>query len=357
MNREKLKKRAQAIENTGLKRILVPLDFTGPTTASIGHREVHVFSSNDYLGLAWNTEVRNAWHGRGCGSSRLVTGSRCAHETLESTLEELFGQPALVFSSGYQANLAVLTTLFQAGDTVCSDALNHASLIDGLRLSKSTKEIQPHGVLPPTQNNFTGLVTEGLFSMDGDTPNLQAWANAGWLVVDEAHAVGAAGPHGRGAAAEQGVQPQVLIGTFGKAYGAAGAFVIGPEELKELMVSTARSFVYTTALAEPAAHAAMEGLAQATDERRERLADRTIRFRRGLSDLGLPTRGQHHIVPVLTRENTMQIAQDLAKNGVFVPGIRAPTVPTGEERLRFSLSAEHTDDQIDHALDLLDRCT
>ena len=357
MNREDLQRRAQAIENTGLKRVLVPLDFTGPTTAYIENREVQVFSSNDYLGLAWNPDVRNAWRGGGCGSSRLLTGSRAAHEALESALEELFGQPALVFSSGYQANLAVLTTLFGAGDTVCSDELNHASLIDGLRLSKSTKKIQPHGMPPSAENNFTGLVAEGLFSMDGDTLNLQAWSNAGWLVVDEAHAVGATGPRGKGVAAEQGVHPQVVIGTLGKAYGAAGAFVIGPKELKELMISTARSFVYTTALAEPAAHAALEGLKQATNERRERLADRTARFRKGLGELGLPTRGQHHIVPVLTRENTMQIAQELSKHGVFVPGIRAPTVPIGEERLRFSLSAEHTNDQVDQALELLDRCT
>ncbi|MEE2751544.1 MAG: 8-amino-7-oxononanoate synthase [Myxococcota bacterium] len=357
MNREELQRRAKAIENSGLKRVLVPLDFTGPTTARIDTREVQVFSSNDYLGLAWNPDVRNAWRGGGCGSSRLVTGSRSAHKTLESNLEDLFGQPALVFSSGYQANLAVLTTLFQAGDTVCSDELNHASLIDGLRLSKSTKTIQPHGSDPPKENDFRGLVTEGLFSMDGDTLSLRAWSDAGWLVVDEAHAVGAIGPGGKGVAAEQGVHPQVLIGTFGKAYGSAGAFVIGPEELKELMISTARSFVYTTALAEPAVHAAIEGLKQATSERRERLADRTLRFRCGLADLGLPTRGQHHIVPVLTRERTMQTAQRLAEHGVFVPGIRAPTVPSGEERLRFSMSAEHTDDQIDQALELLDQCT
>jgi len=357
MDREELKKRAAAIEDAGLKRVLVPLDFIGPTTATLDSKEVHVFSSNDYLGLAWNPQVRNAWRGGGAGSSRLLSGSRSIHKALESALEELFGQPALVFSSGYQANLAVLTTLFKSGDTVCSDALNHASLIDGLRLSKATKEIQPHGTLPPSKNQFTGLVTESLFSMDGDTPDLKAWSKAGWRVVDEAHAVGATGPEGRGIAAEQGAQPKVLIGTFGKAYGCAGAFVIGPEELKELMISTGRSFVYTTALAEAAAHAALEGLKQASLERRERLADRAIRFRKGLSDLGLPTRGTHHIVPVITGHNTMRIAQELVENGVFVPGIRAPTVASGEERLRFSLSAEHTEDQIDLALELLDRCT
>ena len=124
-----------------------------------------------------------------------------------------------------------------------------------------------------------------------------------------------------------------------------------------MLISTGRSFVYTTALAEAAAHAALEGLKQASLELREQLANRTLRFRKGLRDLGLATRGTHHIVPVITGNDTMRIAQVMVENGVFVPGIRAPTVASGEERLRFSLSAQHTDDQIDLALELLDRCT
>jgi len=350
-----LRARVAAIRSQGLERSLRPLLPIGPTRAVLAGQEVDVFSSNDYLGLAWQPELKEAWKGTGCGSSRLLAGTRAGHQQLEETLEELFGMPALVFSSGYQANLAVLTTLFQEGQVVGSDALNHASLIDGLRLSRAATEVLPHGTCLPS--NLDGVVVEGLYSMDGDTPDLQQHNGACWLVVDEAHAVGALGPQGRGVSWMQGVQPDVLIGTFGKAYGAAGAFVVGPQDLKDLLISTGRSFVYTTALAEPAARAALAGLLAATEERRQRLADRVQRFRVGLHQLGIETLGQHHVVPVLTRERTMEVAASLQEKGTFVPGIRAPTVPEGEERLRFSLSAEHTDDQVDRVLEHLAQCS
>jgi 8-amino-7-oxononanoate synthase len=347
--------RMQAIREAGLERVLRPLVPLSPTRALLDNQEVDVFSSNDYLGLAWDPAVRDAWQGAGCGSSRLLSGTRPAHEKLEQSLEARFGQPALVFSSGYQANLAVLTTLFKEGQHVGSDALNHASIIDGLRLSKATHHILPHDEALHAAQDLDGVVVEGLYSMDGDTPDFGDHAGDCWLVADEAHAVGAIGPGGRGVAAQQGVRPDVLIGTFGKAYGAAGAFVVGPAVLKELMISSARSFVYTTALAEPATRAAHAGFQAADDERRERLADRVRRFRTGLLQLGLESRGVHHIVPVLTRERTMEISAKLEQEGIYVPGIRAPTVPTGSERLRFSLSSEHTDDQIDRALAGLER--
>jgi 7-keto-8-aminopelargonate synthetase-like enzyme len=347
--------RMEAIRANGLERVLRPLVPLAPTRALLDNQEVDVFSSNDYLGLAWNPAVRDAWQGAGCGSSRLLSGTRPAHRKLEDSLEDWFGQPALVFSSGYQANLAVLTTLFQEGQHVGSDALNHASIIDGLRLSKATRHILPHDESLPAQPDLDGVVVEGLYSMDGDTPDFGAHDGGCWLVVDEAHAVGAIGPGGRGVAAHQGIRADVLVGTFGKAYGAAGAFVVGPAVLKELMISSARSFVYTTALAEPATRAAHAGFQAATNERRERLADRVRRFRTGLLQLGLESRGAHHIVPVLTQERTMEMAAQLEKEGIYVPGIRAPTVPPGSERLRFSLSSEHTDDQIDRALAGLER--
>jgi 8-amino-7-oxononanoate synthase len=173
------------------------------------------------------------------------------------------------------------------------------------------------------------------------------------LLVDEAHAVGAIGPGGRGEAARQGVEPDFLVGTFGKAYGAFGAFVVGPPELHELFVSRGRTFVYTTGLPEPIAAAALTGLRLADDERRERLADRTARFRRGLTQLGIPALGSAHIVPVVLGERTMAMADELLARGVFALGIRPPTVPAGTERIRFSLSAEHTDEQIDRLLDIL----
>lgn len=298
-----------------------------------------VFSSNDTLGLAW--ELKDSWRGSGAGSSRLISGDRPAHHALEAALQQRFGQRALVFSSGYQANLAVLTTLFEAGQRVASDALNHASIIDGLRLARCEKTLVPH--LEPPPEGVDGYVFESLYSMDGDrgVPHRGDGPSPHWLVVDAAHSVGTAPPPDH----------DVLIGTFGKAFGAAGAFVCGPDELIELLISRGRSFVYTTGLAEPAAAAALEGLRRATDERAERLRDRVRRFRAGVPKAP----GQDHIVPVVLGEATMQAASALLDAGVYVPGIRWPTVARGQERLRFSLSAAHTDDQIDRALEVLNR--
>ncbi len=349
---DRLAARTAAVEEQGLRRRLRPLTMTGPVTANDGRRDLLVLSSNDYLGLAWHPEVVAAWQGGGSGSSRLIAGSRHAHRELEDALEALFGQPALVFSSGFQANQALLTTLLQARDTVASDALNHASIIDGLRLSKADRRVVPHGDLPAERADVG--VVEGLYSMDGDTLDLAGWrGSVDALVVDEAHAVGVLGPGGRGQAAAAGVAADVVVGTFGKSYGAAGAFVCGPPALKELLVSLGRAFVYTTALAEPAARAARAGLAAATDERRERLSANVRHLRAGLAELGLPARGEHHIVPVILGERTMPVAAALDKAGLLVPGIRWPTVPRGQERLRFSLSAAHTREQLDRALGVL----
>ena len=343
--------RLDELDARGLRRELRPLEMISATRARHAGRELVVFSSNDYLGLARDPRVRAAWTGGGAGSSRLISGSRPSHAELEAALSEHFGGAALVFSSGYQANLAVLTTLFEAGQVVASDRLNHASIIDGLRLSRAAVEIVEHGVI---WEGCDGVVVEGLYSMDGDRLRLRQVP--GWLVVDEAHAVGCLGPGGRGVAWDQGVRPDVLIGTFGKAYGAAGAFVVGPPELRELLISAGRSFVYTTALAEPAARAALAGFRAADEARREWLAGRVQRLRRGLHQLGLEALGHDHVVPVVLAERTMPVAAALSEAGYYVPGIRAPTVPAGQERLRISLSAAHTDDQIDGLLEALDRC-
>ncbi|MCP4805079.1 MAG: 8-amino-7-oxononanoate synthase [Proteobacteria bacterium] len=349
----RLGERLDEIEREGLRRQLRPLFPTGPTTAELAGAEVDVFSSNDYLGLA--RRLRSAWRGCGTGSSRLIAGDRNAHHALEEKLEALFCAPALVFPSGYHANLAVMTTLFESGDRVASDALNHASIIDGLRLSSAKVEVVEHGAASP--DGVRGHVVEGLYSMDGDQLELRKLVGSPWLVVDEAHAVGCLGPGGRGASFEQNVVPDVLIGTFGKAYGAAGAFVIGPPELKRLLTSKGRSFIYTTGLAEPAARAALMGMELATDALREQLAENVRRFRSGLHQLGgrVPP-GKDHIVGVVLGDRTMQAADTLLDQHIFVPGIRYPTVPRGQERLRFSLSAAHTPEQIDRCLEVLGRC-
>lgn len=331
----RLSERLAELDEQGLRRGLRALTPTGPTTALLDGRAVDVFSSNDTLGLAW--ELREHWQGGGVGSSRLISGDRPAHRALEAALQARYGQRALLFSSGYQANLALMSTLFEEGQIVGSDASNHASLIDGLRLSPAGKVVVPHLKAPPAR--VDGYVFEALYSMDGDRGLPHRPSDECWLVCDAAHSVGT------------GLVPDhdVLVGTLGKAFGAAGAFVCGPDDLIELLISRGRSFVYTTGLAEPAAVAALEGLSRATPERAELLRDRVARFRAGLPSAP----GQDHIVPVILGEATMRAASALLDRGIYVPGIRWPTVPRGQERLRFSLSSAHTDAQIDRALDAL----
>ena len=355
-----LQQRLRDIEAAGRRRQLRPLTMVSPTVArdAQGH-ELVVFSSNDYLGLAQDPLVQAAWaKGGGSGSARLISGDRPAHHALEDALSERFGATATLFSSGWHANLALLGTVLERDDLVASDALCHASLIDGIRLSRATKQILPHGASGPLVPGTRLLVQEGLYSMDGDRPDLvSAEASAAgvgaWLAVDEAHSVGALGPGGRGVAAAQGLSPDLLVGTLGKAYGAFGAFVVGPPVLRELFLSAGRSFIFTTGLPEPAAHAGLAGLHAATDERRERLADRVRRFREGAAHLGLEVLGQDQICPVVLGARTMEVAARLYEAGYHVPGIRPPTVPAGTERLRVTLSAAHSDDQLDGFLEAL----
>jgi 7-keto-8-aminopelargonate synthetase-like enzyme len=328
---------------------------TGPVTAWLDGREILVACSNDYLGLAWHPEVRDAARGGGAGASRLIGGSRPAHHALEEELQAIHGRPALVFPSGYQANLAVFSTVCQAGDLVASDALAHASIIDGLRLSKAQRLVVPHADPAAVPAWARLIAVEGLYSMDGDVPPLARYPRGPWLAVDEAHALGCLGPQGRGAADAAMVLPDILVGTFGKAYGVAGAFVVGPPELKELLVNTGRSFIYTTAMPEPVARMALAGLRLATfDARlREQLADRSARLRKGLADLGWKPLGSAHIVPVVVGPAAMDLAARLLARGVLAPGIRAPTVAAGQERVRFTVSACHTDEHLDRILDAL----
>ena len=346
--------RLAIIEAEGRRRRLRPLTMTSSTEGLLDGHPVSVFCSNDYLGLAHHPEVVAAWRGAGVGSARLISGDRPAHHALEDALSDHFGRPATLFSSGYHANLALLSTVLSPGEHVVSDALNHASIIDGIRLARATKTIAAHG--DAARHPGTLAVVEGLYSMDGDRPPLGPHA-ADWLAVDEAHAVGVIGPGGRGSAAAADVIPDFLVGTLGKAYGAFGAFVVGPPELRALFLSAGRTFIFTTGLPEPAAAAALAGLRAATDARRQRLADRVSRFRRGAAELGLDVRGADHICPVIFGPAAMSMAAALLDAGFYVPGIRPPTVPAGTERLRLTLSADHDDDQIDGLLQALHDAT
>ena len=348
--------RLSAIDRLDRTRTLRPLQMTGATTGLIDNQTVIIACSNDYLGLAHDPRVRAAAAGSGAAASRLISGSRPIHHELETELEELFGRPALLFSSGYQANLAVFSTVCEVGDLVASDEFNHASIIDGLRLSKARRQIVAHADPAAIAPSTRLIIVEGLYSMDGDIPPLAAYPVEPWLAVDEAHAVGCLGPNGRGAAAAAGRTPDILIGTFGKALGAAGAFVVGPPELKQLLVNAGRSFIYTTAPPEPVARMALAGLRIASregHELRESLTANASYFRRALSTMGWEARGTEHIVPVIAGNQALELSAGLLARGVFVPAIRFPTVPRGLERLRFTVSAAHTRDQLDQVLEAL----
>jgi 7-keto-8-aminopelargonate synthetase-like enzyme len=342
-----------AIETQGLRRRLRPLQMTDAVSGLLDGEPVTVFCSNDYLGLANHPAVVHA--GGGAGSSRLISGNRPAHEALEERLSTLYGRPATLFSSGYHANLALMSTVLGAGDVVASDALNHASIIDGLRLSKGQRVIMPHAESGAVPAGAKMVVVEGLYSMDGDVLCLDAYTGEHWLAVDEAHAFGVLGPGGRGAAAAQGVTPDFVVGTLGKAIGAYGAFVVGPPSLRELLVSRGRSFIFTTGLPEGVVHQALAALDLADSERRERLSARVRRLRSGLADLGIPALGEHHIVPIVLGDRTMAVADRLLSRGFWAAGIRAPTVPAGQERIRITCSSEHTEHQIDQLLSALEQ--
>ncbi|MCB9781186.1 MAG: aminotransferase class I/II-fold pyridoxal phosphate-dependent enzyme [Alphaproteobacteria bacterium] len=353
----RLAARVADIEARGLARQLRPVAMHDAVTGRLADgREVVVFSSNDYLGLAGHPAVQDAWRGRGAGSSRLISGDRPAHHALEDALSARYGRPATLFGSGWHANLALLTTVLGRGDLACSDALNHASTIDGLRLSRCERRVMPHG-LPRVAADARLVAVEGLYSMDGDQLDLPAYAAAAggrpWLFVDEAHTVGALGPGGRGAAAAQGVEPDFLTGTLGKALGSVGAFVVGPPELRELLISAGRTFIFTTGLPEGAARAALVALQLADQGLRELLAERVRYLRHALAQVGISALGRDHVVPIVLGPRAMDAAAALLERGFLVPGIRPPTVPEGTDRLRITVSAAHTTDQLDALVDAL----
>ena len=331
------------------------------------------FCSNDYLGLAAHPALAAAAseaaarEGFGASAARLVSGDLPAHRRLEDRLAAFLGrQAALVFPSGYQTNLGVVTALAGPDDVVVSDALNHASLIDGCRLSRARVAVYPHADTAAAARLLGEargarrrlLVTESLFSMDGDAAPLAALAEAAnahdaVLIVDEAHAFGVLGPRGRGLCAASGVEPDVLIGTLGKAVGAAGGFVAGARALRDLLVNRARTFIFTTALppaVAAAATASLDLVDGAEGDRRRALLGESSRWLAARlavlrpADLPgfIPCPGSPILPLVLGSEaRALAVSAELARRRIFVPAIRPPTVPVGSARLRITLSAAH----------------
>lgn len=340
------------------------------------------FCSNDYLGLANHPEVIDAWRagaerwGVGGGASHLVIGHSSPHHELELALAEFTGRPrALLFTTGYLANLGALTALVGQGDSVLQDRLNHASLLDGGLLSGARFSRYLHNdadSLGKRLDKATGnalVVTDGVFSMDGDIADLpalaaQAQARGAWLMVDDAHGFGTLGRHGGGVVEHFGLdmeQVPVLVGTLGKAFGTAGAFVAGSEELIECLIQFARPYIYTTSQPPALACATLRSLQLLRDEhwRREHLAALIRQFRQGAEQIGLHLMDSFTpIQPILIGDaaRAMRLSAMLRERGLMVTAIRPPTVPAGSARLRVTLTAAHSAAQVQLLLNALAEC-
>lgn len=340
------------------------------------------FCNNDYLGLANHPEVIAAWRagaerwGVGGGASHLVIGHSTPHHELEEALAELTGRPrALLFSNGYMANLGAVTALVGQGDTVLEDRLNHASLLDAGLLSGARFSRYLHNdadSLASRLEKATGntlVVTDGVFSMDGDLADLPALAKAAkakgaWLMVDDAHGFGPLGANGAGIVEHFGLSQDdvpVLIGTLGKAFGTAGAFVAGSEELIETLIQFARPYIYTTSQPPALACATLKSLELLRTEhwRREHLAQLIQQFRRGAEQIGLQLVDSFTpIQPILIGDSgrALRLSQMLRERGLLVTAIRPPTVPAGSARLRVTLSAAHSEAQVQLLLNALAQC-
>jgi len=337
------------------------------------------FCSNDYLGLANDERVIAALqngaerYGAGSGASHLVTGHSVAHHALEEELAAFVGaERALLFSTGYMANLGVATALLDRRGTVFEDKLNHASLIDAARLSGAQVQRYAHGDLTRLEVQLTAaegaklMLTDGVFSMDGDIADVArltglAQQHGAWLLVDDAHGLGVLGAHGRGTLEHFGLRPQapvILLGTLGKAFGTFGAFIAGDAELIEYLIQQARTYIYTTALPPAMAEATRASLRIVQEEgwRREALTARIAQFRAGAMQLGLKLLDSPTPVQALIlgdAEQAVTASAALRARGILVPAIRPPTVPIGSARLRVTFCAQHSVQQVERLLEAL----
>lgn len=351
------------------------------TRASVAARTVRVFCSNDYLGLAHHPEVISALQeaaaqfGAGSGAAHLITGHSKPHQVLEEELAAYTGRErALLFSTGYMANLGALSAFAGRDETVLEDRLNHASLIDGARMAGARLLRFAHADVPAAAQALDGsqdctlIATDGLFSMDGDVAPLPELAelakrHRAWLLVDDAHGLGVIGERGRGSLELSGLDSRaapLLVGTLGKAFGCFGAFVAGDSDVIELILQRARTYIYTTALPPGIAAAASVALriAQRESWRREKLQSLVSRLRAGAASLGLPLLDSRSpIQPLMVGEaaRALRLSEALFEQGYWVSAIRPPTVPAGSARLRLTLSASHSEADIDGLLAALER--
>ena len=369
-----------AREADGLYRQRQTIEGVDGPTLRVAGEALLAFCSNDYLGLTQHPDVITAGQramaefGAGAGASHLISGHFHVHHVLEERLAEVTGRDrALLFSSGYQANIGLLSALAGRGDHIFHDRLNHASLLDGGLLSGARFRRFAHADVSALERllkkNIAGrklVVTDGVFSMDGDIAPLVEMARLctakdALLIVDDAHGFGVLGESGAGTVAELGLdqkQVPVLMGTLGKALGVQGAFVAGSAELIETLIQRARSYVYSTAIPPSSAAALLAGLTllQGNRSLTEKLRRNIRHFRQGAEALALPIAASTTAIqPLLLgdSERAMRWSQALREDGLLVPAIRPPTVPEGSARLRIALSAAHSDTQINRLLDSL----
>ncbi|HED19287.1 MAG TPA: 8-amino-7-oxononanoate synthase [Gammaproteobacteria bacterium] len=366
-----------------LYRTRQTLDGAQGVRVQIDGQEYLSFCSNDYLGLANHPSLIEAMKegaerfGVGSGAAHLVSGHSYAHQALEEDLAEFTGRPrALLFSTGYMANLGVVTALAGRGDSVFEDRLNHASLIDAATLSHARLIRYPHNDTVKLHEKMSAvtqgvrlIASDAVFSMDGDCAPVARLArlatdNAAWLLVDDAHGLGVLGENGRGWFLDQLSEVPdnaLLMATLGKGIGTFGAFVAGSEDLIETLIQQARTFIYTTAPPPAIAWATRTALRLVSegDHLRDKLGDLVQRFRNGASELGLPLmESQTPIQPLLIGDSgaALRLSDRLRAHGLLVTAIRPPTVPKDTARLRITLSAAHEPAHIDRLLDTLATC-
>ena len=365
------------IKEAGLRRHLRSVMSAPTGTINLDGRDVVLLGSNNYLGLSTHPQVVAAaveatqTFGTGASGSRLISGNSELYTRLETNLAETKGtEAALVFSSGYAANTSVMPVLAGEGDLILSDALNHASIIDGCRLSRAAKKVYRHCDIEHLKTLLSEstafrrrlIVTDGVFSMDGDIAPLPdiyevATQHDAMLLVDDAHGFGVLGKAGGGTVSHFGLRGQDIIqmGTLSKAVGGLGGYIAGRRALIELLINRARGFIFTTGLP-PAtvasANAALD-IIRSSPELQQRLFGQAKRLKIALTDLGytlLPTETQ--ILPVLlaSPQRATRVAEALFREGVFAPAVRPPAVPTGTSRLRVTVMATHTDVEIQKAI-------
>jgi 8-amino-7-oxononanoate synthase len=370
--------RLEELRDRGLYRKLRLISGPQGPRVTLDGRPVLLLCSNNYLGLADHPKVRGAaaeaamrW-GASAGASRLISGNMQLHRNLEERLAAFKGyESALLFGSGYLANTGTIAALAGEGEVVFSDQLNHASIIDGCRLSRAKTFVYRHGDvehlawgLREAAGRGSLIVSDGVFSMDGDVAPLEQLAQLARehgcrLMIDEAHATGALGPGGRGSVAAAGLSGEVdlVMGTLGKALGSYGAYVCASRELTDYLVNTARPFVFSTAPPPPVVAAGLAALEllESHPHRVERLAENAAALRAALAAEGLEVGdSQTQIVPVEVGEaaQTMQLSERLLERGVFAQGIRPPTIPEGSSRLRFTVMSTHRRGELERAAKL-----